>query len=185
MKKRNEDKRILKTKRSLHSALAELLTEIPFNEITVNNICDRAKVHRATFYNYYHCKEELFDSMIAYFQDKYLFSLNVKNGQSYETIIDLFIVSFTHSLDVICNYLSKVLKVQQKSNIKEIINKMYYRNIYQALSLFPNEVKLIQKDFASSFYSGIFTNLIFWKIDNKFIDDEEIIKYLNFCLNKR
>ena len=48
-----EDLRVRKTKRALGEAFMELLAERPFDEITVNELCDRAKIRRATFYKHY------------------------------------------------------------------------------------------------------------------------------------
>ena len=50
-----EDLRVKKTKRVLTEAFFKLLNEKPFEEITVNELCDRADVRRATFYKHYTC----------------------------------------------------------------------------------------------------------------------------------
>nr|MCX3324190.1 TetR/AcrR family transcriptional regulator [Bacillus paranthracis] len=38
----------------------DLLREKPFSSITINNICEKAMIHRSTFYRYYDDKYELF-----------------------------------------------------------------------------------------------------------------------------
>jgi AcrR family transcriptional regulator len=48
-----EDLRIVKTKRALSSAFLQLLREKHFEEITINELCDRAEIRRATFYKHY------------------------------------------------------------------------------------------------------------------------------------
>jgi len=47
------DRRVVKTKRAIRSALATLLLEKDLNEITVKDIAERADVNRKTFYNHY------------------------------------------------------------------------------------------------------------------------------------
>lgn len=47
------DRRIAKTKRAIRNALATLMTEKTYNEITVKDISDLADINRKTFYNYY------------------------------------------------------------------------------------------------------------------------------------
>lgn len=47
------DLRIVKTRKALFDAFLELVSEKPFDAITVNEICKRALVRRATFYNHF------------------------------------------------------------------------------------------------------------------------------------
>lgn len=54
------DRRSNRTKRSLHTALVELVTEKRFDEITVQNVVDRANVGRSTFYTHFRDKDDLF-----------------------------------------------------------------------------------------------------------------------------
>ena len=50
------DKRIRRTRDTLGDALVELIQEKPFDEITVQQILDRAGVGRSTFYEHYATK---------------------------------------------------------------------------------------------------------------------------------
>ena len=45
------DRRIIKTKKSLGEALLKLLRKEKIDLIKINELCDEAKVSRATFYN--------------------------------------------------------------------------------------------------------------------------------------
>ena len=58
-----EDLRVRRTKKALFDSFIELLTEKPFDEITVNELCDVAGIRRATFYKHYSDK---FDFLTAY-----------------------------------------------------------------------------------------------------------------------
>ena len=51
--KNKTDVRVLKTKEKLNKALRSLLAEKGISDITVNEICDRAGIRRATFYKHY------------------------------------------------------------------------------------------------------------------------------------
>ncbi len=53
------DLRQKKTRALLVSALAQLLEERPFQELSVVDICRRAMVHRTTFYAHFNDKQEL------------------------------------------------------------------------------------------------------------------------------
>ncbi len=50
------DIRIRKTYKSLFKAFIELLSEKNFDELTVSEICNKANVHRATFYKHFEDK---------------------------------------------------------------------------------------------------------------------------------
>ena len=53
MENKKPDRRVLKTKRAIRNAFAELLIQKDINEITVKDIADLADINRKTFYNYY------------------------------------------------------------------------------------------------------------------------------------
>ena len=58
-KVRRPDRRIARTKKLLGDALISLIVEGEYDQITVQEITDRANLSRATFYLHYHDKEEL------------------------------------------------------------------------------------------------------------------------------
>lgn len=63
MKQQKADRRSQRTYRLVSSALAELLSEKPYEEILVQDILDRAGIGRTTFYAHYFDKEDVLDSM--------------------------------------------------------------------------------------------------------------------------
>ena len=52
-KKKNVDRRVLKTKRAIRNAFAKLMTEKDINDITIMELAETADINRKTFYNYY------------------------------------------------------------------------------------------------------------------------------------
>jgi len=57
---KTRDRRSARTQRSLSEALVELIKEKRFDEITVQEVIDRADVGRSTFYSHFRDKEDLF-----------------------------------------------------------------------------------------------------------------------------
>lgn len=57
--KRNEDRRVKRTKRVLRECLFELLENATIDEITVKQLTERADVNRSTFYFYYKDIEDM------------------------------------------------------------------------------------------------------------------------------
>ena len=58
---RKEDLRVRRTYKLLSQALLSLLLEKSFEEIFVTDICERAMVHRTTFYKHFEDKYHLLD----------------------------------------------------------------------------------------------------------------------------
>ena len=103
------DLRILKTKKSLKSALRQLLEEKSFDKISVKEICERAMVSRITFYNYYSDKyallEELFEDLSQKIKDDYaeLQKNNTENDPStaFENLLTGFLMEYDGIRDII------------------------------------------------------------------------------------
>jgi Transcriptional regulator len=57
--KKKEDRRIQRTKSSLRQALRELAKEKGYSDVTIEDITNRAKLGRTTFYLHYQDKEDL------------------------------------------------------------------------------------------------------------------------------
>jgi len=58
-KREGEDRRQQRSKRLMSEALLALMSERPFREISVVDICQRAPVHRTTFYAHFEDKDAL------------------------------------------------------------------------------------------------------------------------------
>lgn len=81
------DKRILKTKRNLKSTLIRQLNEIPFEKITVSELCREAQTSRITFYTYYDDKYALIDELLHdYYEEASVLyhELQGKNNPQYD-----------------------------------------------------------------------------------------------------
>lgn len=74
------DRRIARTRQALHQAMVELILEKGYDDITVQDLLDRANVGRSTFYAHYRDKEELlvsgFTMLLENFRAQYLPELN-------------------------------------------------------------------------------------------------------------
>ncbi len=59
-----EDLRVVKTIEGIKSAFEELICEKNYEKITVKELCDKARINKKTFYNYY----ETLDALLAEMQ---------------------------------------------------------------------------------------------------------------------
>src|SRR5438874_13165148 len=60
-RKKSTDRRTQRTRHRLGGAMVELIKEKRFDDITVQNVIERADVGRATFYSHFRDKEDLFE----------------------------------------------------------------------------------------------------------------------------
>lgn len=60
-----EDRRVKKTKKAIYQAFWELMKAKDFEEITINDISERADINRATFYKHYIDKYDLLEKTIS------------------------------------------------------------------------------------------------------------------------
>ena len=66
-----EDMRQRRSKQHLSEALLGLMEEQPYGEITVVDICQRAMVHRTTFYAHFEDKNDLFQYVLRSMMDRF------------------------------------------------------------------------------------------------------------------
>src|SRR5271163_2939261 len=79
---RKPDERILRTRERLGSALVALIQEKPFDDVTVQDVLDRASVGRSTFYLHFRDKNDLLLSQLERFLEHMSTLLTVSNEKS-------------------------------------------------------------------------------------------------------
>lgn len=92
-----EDRRIIKTKRTLKKTLIQMLAESSFEEISVKQLCDRAEISRVTFYSHYGDKFELAEDIFNDMRQKG--KLEYQQLQNSNNPADDPIVSYCNLLD--------------------------------------------------------------------------------------
>lgn len=78
------DLRVLKTEETIKSAFKDMILEMPYEKITIKDLCDRALINRKTFYLHY----SSIDDVLTEFQDEL-------SSEYFDTIKD-----FDHIRDV-------------------------------------------------------------------------------------
>ena len=89
----SKDRRIRRTHKLLHEALLELVLEKPYQDITVQDIIDRANVGRSTFYAHYLDKDHLLKSGFENLQEifeKLALQPPGQNASEFDTVMFLF-----------------------------------------------------------------------------------------------
>lgn len=86
-----EDKRIIKTKRNIKATLISMLDEMPFEKVSVADLCRRGEISRITFYTHYEDKYALVAEMYNdYLNEAYdiYHSLQEANNEGHDSVAD-------------------------------------------------------------------------------------------------
>src|SRR5579864_4510377 len=83
---RKSDQRIRRTHERLGRALVELMQEKPIDAVTVQEVLDRAKVGRSTFYVHFRDKDDLLLTQLETFLETMSTALSVRNEKSFRVV---------------------------------------------------------------------------------------------------
>lgn len=72
------DRRVVRTRRAIHDAFAELIQESDYSKITITELAKRADIDRKTFYTHYSSIDNLLEDIIRENIDTSLQQLNIQ-----------------------------------------------------------------------------------------------------------
>ena len=162
--RRKPDQRVQRTCHRLGTALLELIVEKPVNDVTVQNVLDRAGVGRSTFYQHYRDKDDLLVSQLEMFLEFMSTVLSVRNDKSSRVAPVQEI--FAHIGNQ--NKLYRVLS--DSGHLKdfwELAEGYFARGIEQRLVESGRLKNLSQRELAAraSAFSGSMLSLLRWWLD--------------------
>ena len=109
---RKEDARILKTKAALTTAFFEMLTTMEIGDVTINALCERADIRRATFYKHFNDKNDFIVFLIKDIRSR--FDSEIWKADLNTTITKEYYLQYAEAL---IKYL-----LDRETAIKKIIN---------------------------------------------------------------
>lgn len=182
-----QDLRVRRTYKLLRDALVELIGEKPFEKISVTDICDRAMVHRATFY--------------SHFEDKYaLLEYCISTLLSVFDEIPVTEHTFSGYKEYFMNVARRVFEHMEKNRqiyvslLKQnsaAFERMLIQNIYSKLcdkyDICSQHGVIIEvpKEIFASFYSGACASLASWWVKKDMpIPSSELVAYLDSMTKK-
>ncbi len=180
--KNREDARVKKTKEKLFSAFRVLLSEKPFEEITIQEVCSRAEVRRATFYKHFTDKYDFLAAMTAAIIQRFdarmsrsrLKSYPVEYHIEYEKKLVRFLVDNEDIVDL-------VFKSNMMPTMVTIIVQEHYKVLIERLThSVENGEKLITSvDTVATMLAGGISNVIIkWFHDGKPMSEDELTSEL-------
>jgi AcrR family transcriptional regulator len=158
---RKPDIRVKRTRDALGDALLALMQEKPFEEVTVQEILDRAGIGRSTFYFHYRDKDDLFLSDLEDFFEKSS-TLLVRSGERSTRILPVR-EFFAHVEQM--RHLHTVLVAADKHNdFVELGHGYFARAIELRLAQMPGTTASAapRNGALAQAYAGAFLSLLSW-----------------------
>jgi AcrR family transcriptional regulator len=159
---KKEDQRVRRTRDRLGDALVELLVQKPFDDITVQDVLERAGVSRSTFYTHYRDKNDLFLSDAEDFFEGMATALS-RFGDKSERIAPVQEL-FAHIADVRPFY-NALVESGRMHDVMDLGQEHFARGIEQRLNEIPR-ARTIPSDrrgaIAHGLAGSLFSLLAWW-----------------------
>ena len=118
----NQDLRVQRTKKALITTFSDLLEMKSFENITIQDLCEKANVRRSTFYRHFNDKYDLLNhivgTLIEYFRTLHLPEIDPKDPRQF----------FNKFMKDILLFIS-----DNKAMVKSVISINIYSEVYQIL----------------------------------------------------
>lgn len=183
-----EDLRIVRTRKLLSTALFDLLESTPYEKISVMDICEKAMVHRATFYNHFEDKEHLLEYTIDSIKEE-LFTATIEK-ENYSSPKEMYMTLIASVLDFVTEHKDK-LSLILKQNSSEKANELMLTTIKRSIQYLTskNQYKAeysVPINVLTDFLAGGITNLgLNWLQSSKPYTKEELLQYFNILLDDK
>ena len=158
------DARVRRTRDALGDALIALMQEKPFDTITVQDVLDRARVSRSTFYSHYSDKDDLLMSDAEEFFEALSMALSARSDKSDRVFpVKEF---FAHLADAQPFYKALVKSGKFQENM-ELARGHFARGIERRLSELPRSRSIPANELpAIAFtHAGALLSLLTWWLD--------------------
>jgi AcrR family transcriptional regulator len=180
------DLRIRRTHKLLFDALTFLLSQKKFDNINITDICDKAMVHRTTFYKHFEDKYHLLDSLLSQlvqsFEEKSVEHTPIDNPRQY--YVNLFKLLLEHmqentkmySIGLLNN--GTAIKLLQKIVVERTKSKLENNEANGLIFSIPTPI-------LSEFYSSAMVSLAIWWVENNMpLSIDDMVKYGDMMINR-
>jgi AcrR family transcriptional regulator len=156
------DRRILRTRDTLGDALMALIQEKNFDEITVQDVLDRAGVGRSTFYVHYRDKDDLFMSDVEDFLELISSALKRQDASTKRLLpVQEF---FTHVREV-REFYAALVRSGKVNDVQALALGFFARSIEERLQMAGVEIEPVRRSAQAHALAGSFFSLLDWWID--------------------
>lgn len=175
------DLRVRRTHKLLWESLFELMTQAKqkYSSITINQICDRAMVHRTTFYKHFEDKDALLAFGLKPYKDEaFTISLLDRITKPFQVM-----EQFLHHKE-----LGKIIESQMDD--KQFITFLNYQTRETQKEEYEGLLRIcknhtIPNELIIEFHSGVITSLSAWWVQNReSVSAEEMDRYFHQMINQ-
>lgn len=185
MSGKKEDLRIRRTHKLLCDAMLDLLDERSYDDISVVDICDKAMVHRATFYKHFKDKNE-FMEYVTRVKIREFYDINAKDhvatdlNNAYYAIINN-VLNFVE-----VNRQMLRLSIQSSSSaFLDALHKIIYEEFVELINILQNngETFKVPNELTAQFLTGGFSAILrCWIADETSYTKQEMALYIEKLL---
>jgi AcrR family transcriptional regulator len=179
------DLRIIKTYKALTEAFWQILSDHKYEDITVNVLCERAMVRRATFYKHFADKNDFFAFVIREKQAEYGAQTQPQADNNRAPFFYLEI--FQHSLDFL-NSNKKLAQTVLESNTLPTVMDILARQISIDISRnlkadAKNRIPLpASPQVMAQFFTGALIYVMTWWVKQESLSEAKLIEELTSLL---
>ncbi len=162
--RRKPDARIRRTHERLGSALVELIQEKPIDDVTVQEVLDRASVGRSTFYLHFSDKNDLLLSQLEKFLEQMSTALSIRREESLRVVPVAELFAHIGSQKKIYRALADSGRL---NDFFDLAQGYFSRGIEQRLRESKRLSKLPQRELAARAFAsaGSLLSLLRWWLD--------------------
>jgi AcrR family transcriptional regulator len=159
---RKRDRRVARTRDTLGDALVALMHEKNFEEITMQEVLERAGVGRSTFYVHYRDKDDLFLSDVEDFFEICSTALT-RNGANSKRLLP--VKEFFEHVREAREFYAALVRSGKVSDVHALGRGFFARSIDERLRLAGVEIEPVQRSAKANALAGSFFSLLEWWVD--------------------
>lgn len=180
MSEHHVDLRIEKTKKALSLALLSLLSEKPFESIKVSELCERAKVSRATFYNNFDSINDVFVYFLGYMFKPVVEQTRLEREQQQYDIDECFhrfLILIFQTFEQYYSSLKQIISLNPSPEVFTCINAYFVKLTKRLVSFYPELKFDVPTDLAIAYFAGGMTGAIINLLPNtNHLSESQIIE---------
>ena len=184
-----EDARVIRTKKRLFASFKELLAEKTFEEITINEICIRSDIRRATFYKHFSDKYDFLAGLTRQLRSSFEEKFNANKVIGENNLLDYYyaylkgIVNFLDSNEEIVNLIFD--SNMTSALVSVIVEENYKRTKEKLTSDVELGLKLVASPDTVAIYlaGGISNAIIKWLKTGKEMPRDTFVDEINSIIS--
>lgn len=182
------DSRILRTKQALTDAMLDILSEKSYTQITINELCDRANIRRATFYKHFKDKDDFLFFVVKELRQR--FDTTVWKKETPQTAKDYYVSYAIGLINFLWDHKALAGHILDDSNKGHIIGMLIHQNFDDTKTRLDQSVKEGMSLVASTdtvagiLAGGVGMLIINWFIDGCLYPKEKLIDEISRAIER-